>query len=60
MRTPTEHGIAFLVALFAMFVTDRVIITPFIQYRVNKKDLTSTRWFLLHWAANMLGCITVT
>jgi hypothetical protein len=58
MRTPTEHGVAFLIALAAMLVTDKLIITPFIWHRVRKSDISSTRWFLLHFVANMVGCVT--
>ena len=57
-RTPTEHAVAFVIALASMFVMDKFVITPFIKFRVAKSDLSSTRWFLLHFVANFVGCVT--
>ena len=34
------------------------MISPFVEHKVRKSDISSTRWFLLHFAANMLVCVT--
>jgi len=58
MRTYTDHAICSAGTLAILALIDRLAISPFIEHKVRKSDVSSTRWFLLHWAANMFVCLT--
>lgn len=52
------HLANFSIALTTLAMIDKLVLTPLICYRVAKSDLSATRWFLLHFIANMLVVVT--
>ena len=57
--TIAEHLRNNAMVLVALFLVDRLLISPFVRTRVLKARQTdSARWFFLHASANLFVCLT--